>query len=64
MAADNHPLLLIQMKEGAVDKVVIGRSAAKALVLLAALAALAMLGTAGNLEPNEWVRLLSAVLRL
>ena len=34
MAADNDPLLSVQMKEGPVDKIVVGSSAARVLVSL------------------------------
>lgn len=53
MAADKHPLLFVQMKEGPVDKIVVGRSAARVLVSLLALAAITIAGFSGGAEAKE-----------
>jgi hypothetical protein len=63
MPPDNQPLLFVQMKTGPVDKVVIGRSAARVLVMLGALVTLAMLSGASGPELREFARVLSALLR-
>jgi hypothetical protein len=64
VAADNHPLLLVQMKKGPVDRVVIGRSATKVLMLLASLVGLGILsGTTSGFAPNDLVRILAALLK-
>jgi hypothetical protein len=63
MAADNHPLLFIQMKSGPVDRVVIGRSGATVLVVLGALALMGLLTAMGALDPTDLARIVSALLR-
>ncbi len=63
MAADNHPLLFVQMKEGPIDKIVVGRSGARVLVSLLVLAAIASTDFSGGAEAKEIVSVLLALLK-
>jgi len=66
MPGDHHPLFFLQMKKGPVDKIVIGRSGAKVLLAIIAVAGVAMIGArGGEVEVNLMMLrvLLAAVTR-